>query len=120
RELLQTDFPVPLDEVTATLLRTGRWEGELTQSTRSGTRVIVSSRWALRRDARGIPIAALETNNDITDHRRTQELLRRSQAAYLAEAQKLSLTGSFGWEATKGSVFWSEESYRIFGYDLDL
>ena len=118
--LLQTDFPVPLDEFTANLLRTGRWEGELTQSKRDGTRIVVSSRWALRRDAHGTPIGTLETNNDVTEHRRAQELLRRSQAAYLAEAQKISITGSFGWEATKGDIFWSEESFRIFDYDVAL
>jgi PAS domain S-box-containing protein len=41
----------------------------------------------------------------------------RRQAAHVAEAQKLSLTGSFGWSVGTGEVFWSEESFRIFGYD---
>ena len=44
----------------------------------------------------------------------------RSQAAYLAEAQKLSLTGSFGWNADSGDVFWSEQSFVIFGYAADV
>jgi PAS domain S-box-containing protein len=116
RELLKTDFGIPFTEVTATLLQTGRWQGEITQSRRDGTKVTVSSRWALRRDAHGTPIGTLETNNDITGYRHAQELLRRTQAAYLAEAQKLSQTGSFGWDATSGTVFWSEESFRIFGF----
>ncbi len=119
-ELLRTEFPIPLEEITATLLRTGQWEGELVRSKRDGTRVTVASRWALRRDARGAPVGTVETNNDITDYRRAQELLRRSQAVYLMEAQKLTLTGSFGWEATRGDVFWSEESFRIFGYEGDV
>ena len=38
-----------------------------------------------------------------------------SQAACLAEAQKLSQTGSFGWDLTGGRVYWSEETYRILG-----
>ncbi len=42
--------------------------------------------------------------------------LQRSQA-YLAEAQRLSLTGSFGWRVLSDEHFWSEESYRIFGLD---
>jgi PAS domain S-box-containing protein len=37
--------------------------------------------------------------------------------AYLAEAQRLSHTGSFGWNVSSGEIFWSEESFRIFGYD---
>jgi len=54
---------------------------------------------------------------DITEHKRVEEALKRSQAAYLAEAQKLSATGSFGWNALSGETFWSDESFRIFGYD---
>ncbi|HWC15720.1 MAG TPA: PAS domain-containing protein [Terriglobales bacterium] len=42
-----------------------------------------------------------------------EEALRRSQA-YLAEAQKLSHTGSFGWRVASGKIYWSEETYRIF------
>jgi PAS domain S-box-containing protein len=42
--------------------------------------------------------------------------LRRSDA-YLTEAQKLSLTGSFSWKVSSRELFWSEESFRIFGYD---
>jgi PAS domain S-box-containing protein len=48
-----------------------------------------------------------------------QELYRelRRRETYLAEAQKLSHTGSFGVEASSGKIYWSEETYRIFGYD---
>ena len=45
----------------------------------------------------------------------TQELRRRE--AYLAEAQKLSHTGSFGWKPDTGEIVWSDETYRIFEYD---
>src|SRR3954469_1154224 len=45
----------------------------------------------------------------------TQELRRRE--AYLAEAQRLSHTGSFGWKPDSGEIVWSEETYRIFEYD---
>jgi PAS domain S-box-containing protein len=48
--------------------------------------------------------------------RESEEQLRRSEA-YLAEAQKLSLTGSFGWNVSSGKVFWSDETFRILGYD---
>ena len=37
--------------------------------------------------------------------------------AYLAEAQRLSHTGSFGWYVSSGEIIWSAESYRIFEYD---
>jgi len=37
--------------------------------------------------------------------------------AYLAEAQRISHTGSFGWSATSGKLYWSDETFRIFGVD---
>jgi PAS domain S-box-containing protein len=53
---------------------------------------------------------------DVTEHElATQELRRRE--AYLAEAQRLSHTGSFGWKPDGGEIVWSDETYRIFEYD---
>ena len=46
----------------------------------------------------------------------TNNSLVRSEA-YLAEAQTLSHTGSFGWDICTGEQFWSEETFRIFEYD---
>jgi NO-binding membrane sensor protein with MHYT domain/signal transduction histidine kinase len=45
-----------------------------------------------------------------------EEKLQRSEA-YLAEAQTLSHTGSFGWRVSTGAIIWSEETFRIFQYD---
>jgi two-component system sensor kinase FixL len=79
-QLTKTVFPAPLEEITAELFRTGRWEGELVHTKRDGTRVTVSSRWSLQRDERARPVATLETNNDITERHEAQEALRRAQA----------------------------------------
>jgi len=58
----------------------------------------------------------LGTAMDVTEQEQlTQELQRRE--AYLAEAQRLSHTGSFGWKPDNGEIAWSEETYRIFEYD---
>jgi hypothetical protein len=78
----------------------------------------VASRRTLQRDGAGNPLATLESNNDITQRKRAEELLRKSQAQYFAEAQKLSKTGSFGWNFSSGEVFWSEQTFSIFEYDL--
>ena len=51
--------------------------------------------------------------------RKTNEALGKSET-YLAEAQTLSHTGSFGWNVSTGDLFWSDETFRIFGYDLTL
>ncbi len=56
---------------------------------------------------------------DVTEHELlTQELRRRE--AYLAGAQRLSHTGSFGWNPDTGEIVWSDESYRIFEYDRSV
>jgi PAS domain S-box-containing protein len=51
------------------------------------------------------------------EHQKQIEGVLRHSEMYLAEAQRLSQTGSFGWDVTNGKIFWSEESFRIFGYD---
>ncbi len=117
QQLLQAVYPAPLGEIMESLSRSGRWEGELLHTARDGRRIVTSSRWSLQRDARGRPIGTLETNTDITERKRAEDALRQSQAAYLAEAQKLSRTGSFGWNVSKEEIFWSGESFRIFEYE---
>jgi PAS domain S-box-containing protein len=79
-ELLKTVYPLPVENIRAELLATGRWEGELEKSRSDGSGVTVASRWSLRRDDRGRPAAILETNNDITEHkRREQEIYALNQ-----------------------------------------
>src|SRR3984957_19839866 len=59
---------------------------------------------------------ALREAEERTGLSRAEEALRRSEA-YLAEAQKLSHTGSFGWDVSSGEINWSRETFRIFGYE---
>jgi PAS domain S-box-containing protein len=76
-QLLHTVFPVQISEIQAELLRTGRWEGELEKTKADGTRVLVASRWSLRRNEQESPVAILETNNDITERKRGEEEVRK-------------------------------------------
>ena len=69
-DLLKTEYSEPADSLDATILRRGQWEGEVIHHRRDGTRVVVSSRWALQRDAEGAPVRILTINNDITDRGR--------------------------------------------------
>jgi PAS domain S-box-containing protein len=94
-ELLKTVSPIPFDHAIAELLRTGRWEGELVRSRKDGTQVVIASRWSLQRDTRGAPVAALETNNDITERKRAEqqrERLRQLEAD-LAHINRVSMMG---------------------------
>jgi PAS domain S-box-containing protein len=56
--------------------------------------------------------------SDLTDRKRAEQALQRSES-YLAEAQRLSHTGSWGWNAaTREITHWSKEIYRLYGFDL--
>jgi PAS domain S-box-containing protein len=59
---------------------------------------------------------ALREAEERIELNRAEEALRRSEA-YLAEAQRISHTGSFGWDVSSGEVYWSRETFRIFEYE---
>jgi PAS domain S-box-containing protein len=76
----------------------------------------------LKRDASGRPYQMFGTVQDITERKRTEEVLRRTQF-YLSEGQRLAHMGS--WASNDLSVrwsdnldiYWSDEVYKIFGLD---
>src|SRR3979490_2232549 len=61
-------------------------------------------------------VRALREATQKAERKRAEESLRQSET-YLAEAQRLSHTGSFGWRPSTGEIMWSEETFRIFEYD---
>jgi PAS domain S-box-containing protein len=71
------------------------------------------------RDGQGRVIQWYGLTIDIDEGKRAEDRLRRSEA-YLAEAQRLSHTGSFGWTPSTGELHWSDETFRILGYDPSI
>src|SRR5579862_5646120 len=77
-------------------------------------------RWQLDR---GVPLRDEDGNivkwygvtTDIEDRKRVEAALRRNEH-FLAEAQRLSHTGSFGWNVSTDEHFWSDETFRIFEF----
>src|SRR5439155_3657036 len=59
-----------------------------------------------------------ELEKEIAERKRAEEKLRRSKA-FLTEGQRISHTGSWGWNVASGKVAWSEEHFRIFGFDTE-
>ena len=78
-------------------------------------------RWFLQRnvplrDESGSIVKWYGTGIDIEERKAAEESLRSSEA-YLAEAQRLSHTGSWAWSPDQDHTYWSEECYRVLGYD---
>jgi PAS domain S-box-containing protein len=57
-----------------------------------------------------------ELQSEIIERKSAEEKLRRSKA-FLAEGQRISHTGTWSWNVASGKVTWSEEHYRIFGFE---
>ncbi|PDQ19360.1 PAS domain-containing sensor histidine kinase [Mesorhizobium sanjuanii] len=91
-QLLQTVFPARLNEINRQLLSSDRWEGELVHTKRDGAVVVVSSRWSLKKDADGKPLAVLETNTDISQRRRAETEVLKARAE-LAHVTRLTTLG---------------------------
>jgi len=88
-ELFHTDFPEPRAQVEATLLRTGRWEGELVRRKHNGEKLVIATQWVLHRDPAGKPVRILEVNTNITERMAAQKALEQrnldlQQFAYIA------------------------------------
>jgi PAS domain S-box-containing protein len=105
-----TDFPTEIDQLLlsvaanhgATAFRTAR----LLHDHRRAEEALRESEQQLRRARDELEMKVAE---------RTAELQRSE--AYLTEAQRLSHTGSFGWDVSSGKLYWTEETFRIFECD---
>jgi PAS domain S-box-containing protein len=120
-ELLQTVFPAGITAFEAALREHGRWDGELRHQTKDQRWVTVDSRQLLVLEA-GRPVQVLEANRDITERRRAEEQLRNSERM-LRQSQRMAHVGSWELELNhpsdlhRGALRWSDECFRIFGYE---
>jgi PAS domain S-box-containing protein len=114
--LLQTEFPVPFDEIKDTLARTGRWEGELGHTRRDGAKLRVASRWSLQRDETGEPVGRITISNDITERQRTEKALRESEQRFRVLVQGVTDYALYMLDPTGHIANWNIGAERIKGY----
>ena len=115
-ELLQTQFPKPLHDIKAELLLSGRWEGELVQRTRDSTRIVVASRWALKKDQEGNPDGIWEINRDITERKQSEQNLRESEERFRALVKGVKDYAIFMLDPDGHVLTWNDGAERIKGY----
>jgi PAS domain S-box-containing protein len=109
RDLVRQSVAVCLENIG----QTHSWEIRKIRKDDSALWVRENAKSVRRLDKQLIVLIACE---DITERKEAENALRQSET-YLAEAQRLSHTGSFGWRVVSGEIIWSEETFRIFGYD---
>jgi PAS domain S-box-containing protein len=78
--------------------------------------IIASVISAQRKITEALRRSGNELQSAVESQSRTEAALLHSEM-YLTEAQRLSRTGSFGWNIATGEIFWSDETFRIFGCD---
>src|SRR5258707_3976432 len=89
---------------------------------KDGNSMWVSNNVSLVPGTERVPRFIMALSEDITQRKRAEDALQRSEA-YLAEAQKLTRTGSWAAHVHQmenlywTNVYWSEELFRIFGFD---
>ena len=87
--LLQTEFPISLEQMSEELYRTNRWTGELVHTTRDGRRLIDLTRKTLDRDNLGNPVAVLENISDITERKQAEEAVRAAGERFQFMAESM-------------------------------
>src|SRR4029450_13013838 len=92
----------------------GRFEDQMGRVREDGVRYWVHLILTPLKDDAGDLQGFAGAIRDVTEHKQTEDELRLSEA-YLAEAEKISHTGSWGWDVGSGEVYWSKETFGIFG-----
>jgi PAS domain S-box len=78
-KLLKTDFSEPLTGIFGQLFQKGHWEGEVTHTMRDGKKIVVLSRWELRKNENSEPTGYMEINTDITKRKKVDMALKESE-----------------------------------------
>jgi PAS domain S-box-containing protein len=114
-ELLKTRFPSPLEKFLADLWKTGSWSGELEQTRRDGSPIVVATRWIVDPDEQGEGRSILEISTDITERKRAEDQFRRLQARLIDLASDAIMVREPSGEITS----WNKGAEQLYGWTRD-
>ncbi|MDY6898478.1 MAG: PAS domain S-box protein [Cyanobacteriota bacterium] len=77
--LLHREYSSQQDDALLSVINVGQWQGELHQTTKEGKDIIIQSRWTLLRDDKGQPKYILAENTEITQKKKLETQLLRTQ-----------------------------------------
>jgi PAS domain S-box-containing protein len=101
-------------EIDAALAKTGRWDGELAQTSKDGQARVVESRYVQVHNRAGEPVGVLNISRDATQRKQAEELLSQ-----LAEQRRLALDaaelGSWDYTVEQDRVVWDERCREMMG-----
>jgi PAS domain S-box-containing protein len=104
------------DAMSNAVQKKGEYDIQYRMILRDGTIAHIHALGHLVLNSSGDVVEVVGSAVDITERKMAEAALRRSEA-YLAQAQEISRTGSFGWVVSSGDIYWSPETFRIFQFD---
>jgi formate hydrogenlyase transcriptional activator len=113
-EVLDSNYSLPFEQAKAETLRTGRWEGEASTTTKDGRTITASVRWSLQTNVKGEPIGILVSATDITERKRTEERLREA-----ADLLNLTHDAIFVRDLDNIIVYWNRGAEELYGYTAE-
>jgi len=117
--LLDSQYPIPLEQIERELETTGRWEGEIIQRRKDGHTITVRTRWGLQTDAAGEPQSILEINSDVSPEMHVADELSRSEERFSLLVSAVVDYAIFMLSLDGRVVSWNEGAQRIKGYSQD-
>ncbi|MCK4738745.1 MAG: response regulator [Deltaproteobacteria bacterium] len=108
--------PNELSAVNEKIELEGRWVGELTQKRKDGTFFEAQLSATIIKDKKGHRLHQMASFEDITSSKLAKRALEASMER-VANAQRIAHLGNWEWNVKTGKIFWSDEIYRIFGFE---